>query len=114
MDDIDDLKKQFGLLKALFVVNMIHAYPDKSHDVITKAIGDAIDCTELANIVAVDVRDLFDFVRGAIKDALETDDNIDQQAHLWSDSAYRTINCLEKLLNTTQVTKIVTYGENLT
>jgi hypothetical protein len=53
--------------------------------------------SDLENLVTVDKRDLFDFVRGAIRDALENDENINQQAHLWAEAHDRADKCLSKL-----------------
>ena len=47
--------------------------------------------------IKLDKRDLFDFVRNAIKSAMTTDENSHQQARLWSDATDATVECLSKL-----------------
>jgi hypothetical protein len=53
---------------------------------------------EFANLVTVDRRDLHDFVRAAIKDALSTKDELmHDESWLWAESDFRACKCLNKL-----------------
>lgn len=58
---------------------------------------EGLDEADAVNRVSVDRRDLFDSVRYAIKDALTTDENMNDEAGLWSDAHDRTVKCLERL-----------------
>lgn len=60
---------------------------------------------DIENLVTLDKRDLFGYVRSAIKDALDNDFFEGTEANLWSDAHDRADKCLEKIIPSTQAIK---------
>jgi hypothetical protein len=90
--------KKYGvqMLKAGFLANL----PDNT--VLYAAPQQAIPSdSDLENLVTVDKRDLFDFVRGAIRDALENglmdEQTSSEEMAMFHNATERTDKCLSKL-----------------